>query len=208
MRLNITLKHPGLVIAASLFGLAACGGADKTDASIDAPAPPVADTPTTSTHAPTTTDSAKTIAAHVHGDAELSVTRSDESYTIELFSPVANFGASEAETDVEALSAAISDSLGGESADDVLDAFAQHFVWPQAADCTFNNGREIYSFDGDHANATLIATFHCGNADAADALQVDLLNLSGIEEIDAIALIDDTQITDELTSTQRILDLK
>lgn len=208
MRLNITLKHPSLIIAASLFSLAACGGANKTDAPTDAPAAPAGDTPTTIKPAPTTTDTAKTIAAHVHGDAELSVTRSDESYTVELFSPVANFGASETETDAETLSAAISNSLGGDSADDVLDAFAQHFVWPQTADCTFNNGREIYSFDGDHANATLIATFHCGNADAANELQVDLLNLSGIEEIDAIALIDDTQVTDELTSTQRILDLQ
>lgn len=211
MRLNITPKHPGLIMAASLFCLAACGGSNKAEAPVDAPAAPAADTPIASVPAPAVTDTpgtTKPIAAHVHGGAELSVTRNDNAYMVELFSPIANFGAKETQTDAEALSATISDSLGGDSADDVLDVFAQHFVWPQAADCTFDSGSEIYGFEGDHANATLIATFNCENADAADELQVDLLNLSGIETIDAVALIDDAQFTNKLTSTERTLKLK
>lgn len=219
MRLNITPKHPGLIIAASLLCLTACGGADKTDTPAETPAA------STQTTAPVTTpaasapaatpvtkaqDKSATVDAHVHGEAELSITRSGDDYTVELFSPVDNFGADESETNAEALSAAISDSLGGTYAEDVLDAFSEHFIWPVAADCSFANGSEIYGYNGDgtHANATLIATFNCEDADAVDQVQVDLLNLSGIEKIHAVALIGDAQFTGELTSTERKLELK
>lgn len=200
--------------ACALIGLAACGGGDKTDADKEsatpaAPEAPAADAPEPDTDATDidTTAPISNPAAHVHGEAELSITREGNQFTAELYAPLANFGVEEIEADADALSTAIAASLATNGTP-AIDAYAAQIVWPEAAGCALDGGSEIYGFEGEHGHATLTATYTCSAPDEADRVLVNLPGLPGFETIETVALVDGAQIAADLTSDNRAIDLK
>ncbi len=191
------------IIALALGTLAACGS-DQTEETITAPTPPAppetssvesdADVPAAppapaapnsepeTEHADDTHDHAGG-EAHVHGAANLSVSREGDQYFIFLEAPMANFGFSESASEIPADHTLTEDTvalIGGA--------------------CAQTAKAVSVDSDGHHGSITVDLTYTCTRPDAVSAVQFTAFeSYPGFEHVDAIYLTETGQKAAELT---------
>ncbi len=122
--------------------------------------------------------------AHVHGAAEMAVARDGSRLTVTFESPTANFGYSEAESDLP------EDNTVGE------DTFALI-----GGECLTEMTNVSAETDGQHGSVTVEKRYICSNIESVTAIRVTAFEaFPGFESVDAVYLTDSDQIAAELTA--------
>jgi hypothetical protein len=130
---------------------------------------------------------------HVHGVADLALTRTGATYEAELVSPLANFGLSEAD---------------GAFTDTVL-AELPGLIVLAGGDCTANAPEAEVDTSSGHTDGHVHVTWTCTNPDAVSALRFPgFASFSGFERVNAVFLTDTAQKAGELTPSAAELSLK
>lgn len=129
--------------------------------------------------------------AHVHGHGDLAVSRDGNVITVSLEAPLANFGLSEAETD-----------LGDSS------VYADQAVTLNGeGDCLRTERSVGAQSDGQHGRMTIDLTFTCGDASKVTGVDATALNaFDGFSEIDAVILTEADQAATTLTKTNTVIE--
>jgi Protein of unknown function (DUF2796) len=130
---------------------------------------------------------------HVHGVADLALTRSGTTYEAELISPLANFGLSESD---------------GVFTDAVL-AELPGLIELAGGDCAANAPEAEVDTSSGHTDGHVHITWTCGNPDAVSALRFPgFAAFSGFERVNAVYVTDAAQKAGELTPSASELSLK
>lgn len=130
---------------------------------------------------------------HVHGVADLALTRTGATYEAELVSPLANFGLSEAD---------------GVFTDTVLSELPG-LIELTGGDCTANAPKAEVDTSSGHTDGHVHITWTCANPDAVSALRFPgFASFSGFERVNAVFLTDTAQKAGELTPSAAELSLK
>jgi len=122
--------------------------------------------------------------AHVHGLAEMAITREGSRLTVTFESPTANFGFSEAASDLPEGNTVGEDTfavIGGECLNEMTNVSAVS--------------------DGQHGSVSIEKRYSCSNIDGVSAVRVTAFEAySGFETVDAVYLTDADQVAAELTA--------
>lgn len=130
---------------------------------------------------------------HVHGVADLALTRTGASYEAELVSPLANFGLAESD---------------GAFTDAVL-AELPGLIELSGGDCTASAPEAEVDTSSGHTDGHVHITWTCANPDAVSALRFPgFAAFSGFERVNAVFLTDTAQKAGELTPSASELSLK
>lgn len=194
------IRLAAILLAAG--ALAACGASETTSPASVAPETVVEETPAAEPESNETAEmdhdhdhgeEAAGGTPHVHGVADLALTRTGATYEAELVSPLANFGLSEAD---------------GVFTDTVL-AELPGLIELTGGDCTANAPEAEVDTSSGHTDGHVHITWTCTNPDAMSALRFPgFASFSGFERVNAVFLTDTAQKAGELTPSASELSLK
>lgn len=122
--------------------------------------------------------------AHVHGVAELALTREGDSYVAELETPLANFGISES----------------GDGPDPALDDALARLVTLEGGNCVAGPPKVELDRSGGHADGHVHLSWTCAHPDDVAAIRFTAFReFPGFEKVDAVFLSDNAQKAATLT---------
>ena len=131
--------------------------------------------------------------AHVHGLADLAITREGNRFEAELVSPLANFGLSEADGVIT----------------DTVQAELSGLIELAGGDCTASVPKAEVDTSSGHTDGHVHATWTCANPDAVTAVRfAGFTAFPNFETVNAIYLTDTDQKAGELTPSAPELSLK
>jgi hypothetical protein len=130
---------------------------------------------------------------HVHGLADLAVTREGNRFEAELVSPLANFGLSEADGVIT----------------DIVQAELSGLIELAGGDCTASVPKAEVDTSSGHTDGHVHATWTCANPDGVTAVRfAGFTAFPNFETVNAIYLTDTDQKAGELTPSAPELSLK
>lgn len=122
--------------------------------------------------------------AHVHGVAELALTREGDSYVAELETPLANFGLPES----------------SDGPDPALDGALAHLVTLEGGNCVAGPPKVEIDRSGGHADGHVRLSWTCAEPDDVAAMRFTAFReFPGFERVDAVFLSDTAQKAATLT---------
>lgn len=198
----MSLTRLSLLLAAAGF-LSACGGSAPEpvappEAAVAAPAPETPDEVAGDDHADEDHhdhegEEAAGGTAHVHGLADLALTRDGNRFEAELISPLANFGLSEADGKFT----------------DVVIAELSGLIELAGGDCTAAVPEAEVDTSSGHTDGHVHATWTCANPDRVTALRfAGFAAFPSFETVSAVYVTDTAQKAGDLTPSAPELSLK
>jgi len=202
LKMTLSVTRLSLFLAAASL-LSACGGSAPEPVAPPQPAveAPVAETPAEEAHDDHSAEhdhdheDEETAGgtAHVHGLADLALTRDGNRFEAELISPLANFGLSEADGKFT----------------DAVTAELSGLIELVGGDCTPAAPHAEVDTSSGHTDGHVHATWTCGSPDRVTALRfAGFTAFSGFESVSAVYITDTAQKAGNLTPSAPELSLK